>query len=129
MSSTNLGLCKNCQKNQAASEYFNVDNSIFLCHPCAENIMENVHMARYGEYIRWKNKPKQKPEYVKKIIPAKLKVQVHEKYGYKCVNCGTHKDLTCDHIKPEILGGKATLDNLQTMCKSCNSSKGVKYEC
>lgn len=111
-----------------ASEYFNLDNSILLCHLCAENIMEIVHMARYGEYIRRDNKPKIRNGYAKKKIPANLRAQVHEKHEYKCVTCGTQKDLTCDHIKPESLGGETVLDNLQTMCKSCNSSKGTKYE-
>lgn len=121
-------VCNCCNLNYAASEYFNLDNSILLCHPCAEKIMENVHKARYGEFLRWENPIKVRTSYKKKTIPAKLKVQVHERYGYKCVNCGTHKDLTCDHIIPESKGGETTLNNLQTMCRSCNSSKGVKYE-
>lgn len=117
--------CMMC-RGLAASEYFNLDNDILLCHLCAERIMENVHKARYGEFLRWENPIKVDHRYKKKTIPAKLKVLVHEKYGYKCVNCGTHKNLTCDHIIPESKGGATELDNLQTMCKSCNSSKGVK---
>lgn len=114
--------------SMAASEYFNLDNNILLCHLCAEKIMENVHKARYGEFLRWENPTKPAPDYKKKAIPAKLKVQVHERYEYKCVNCGTHRDLTCDHIIPESKGGETTLDNLQTMCRACNSSKGVSHE-
>lgn len=122
--------CKYCKINNAASEYFNIDNSVVICHSCAENIMEVCHKARYGIFLRRDNDVKKSDSYKKKVIPAKLRVQVHEKYGYRCVTCGTHKDLTCDHIKPEILGGETNLDNLQTMCKSCNSSKGVKFnEC
>lgn len=119
-------ICFSCNRESAASEYFNVDESILLCHVCAENIMESVHMARYGEYIRRENEPRLNTKYKKKNIPASLKVMVHEKYAYKCVSCGTQKNLTCDHIIPESKGGETTLENLQTMCKSCNSSKGVK---
>lgn len=121
-------VCFSCKSDYAASEYFNLDNSILLCHKCAEKIMENVHKARYGEFIRWENPVKDSFKYKKKAIPAKLKVKVHEKHEYKCVSCGTHKDLTCDHIIPESKGGETVLDNLQTMCRSCNSSKGAKYE-
>ena len=122
--------CKYCKVNYAASEYSNIDASVVICHKCAENIMEVCHKARYGKFLRREDFIEPKPIYKKKSIPAKLKIQVHEKYGYRCVTCGTHKDLTCDHIKPEILGGETNLDNLQTMCKSCNSSKGVKFnEC
>ncbi len=45
---------------------------------------------------------------------------------YRCVSCGGFKDLTCDHIHPESKGGPTTLDNLQTMCRPCNSKKGVR---
>lgn len=36
--------------------------------------------------------------------------------------------MTKDHIKPKSLGGTDTLDNYQTMCASCNSKKGNKWE-
>lgn len=67
-----------------------------------------------------------KPSYVKTAIPANLRTQVFERDMYRCMQCGTHKNLTCDHIHPESKGGATTLDNLQTLCKSCNSKKGVK---
>jgi len=31
-----------------------------------------------------------------------------------------------DIMFPEALGGEATLENLQTLCKSCNSRKGKR---
>lgn len=31
--------------------------------------------------------------------------------------------LDCDHIKPESVGGKATVENLQCLCKGCNVAK------
>ena len=67
-----------------------------------------------------------KPSYVKAVIPASLRTQVFERDAYRCVHCGAHKSLTCDHIHPESKGGATTLDNLQTLCKSCNSKKGAK---
>lgn len=33
-----------------------------------------------------------------------------------------------DHIKPESWGGETSLDNLQTLCRSCNSKKNNRYE-
>ena len=62
----------------------------------------------------------------KAAIPAKLRTEVLERDRYRCVTCGTHKDLCCDHIFPESLGGKTEEGNLQTLCRSCNSAKGVK---
>ena len=43
-----------------------------------------------------------------------------------CRHCGTDKDLTADHIIPACRGGKATMENLQALCRFCNSSKGKK---
>lgn len=50
-----------------------------------------------------------------------------EQYDYRCLRCGEKKQLTPDHIVPLILGGKDTIDNIQPLCFSCNSSKGARY--
>lgn len=47
------------------------------------------------------------------------------KLGNKCIICG-NKDITIDHIIPVSKGGTNDIDNLQPLCKSCNSSKGNK---
>ncbi len=49
-----------------------------------------------------------------------------EKYENKCLKCGEEKKLTADHVVPLIAGGSNGIDNIQPLCKSCNSSKGTK---
>jgi hypothetical protein len=51
---------------------------------------------------------------------------IYLKYGKKCLCCGSEKNISLDHIIPIKKGGKNTLDNLQPLCKSCNSKKGIK---
>ena len=46
--------------------------------------------------------------------------------GFHCQHCGATSDLTIDHITPLVRGGSNELDNLQFLCKSCNSRKGDK---
>lgn len=49
---------------------------------------------------------------------------VFKRDGYKCLYCGSRKDLTLDHVYPKARGGKTTWSNLATACKRCNSKKG-----
>lgn len=44
--------------------------------------------------------------------------------AFKCQYCGTHENLTIDHIIPKSKGGKDTWENLVTACTSCNHKKG-----
>lgn len=62
----------------------------------------------------------------KKKIRSTLRTAVFERDAYRCRSCNGHKDLSCDHIHPESQGGETTLENLQTLCRSCNSRKGAK---
>ena len=60
------------------------------------------------------------------FTPA-LKNQILERDNYQCVICGMGKkegvELHIDHIKPKDLGGKATLENGQTLCAKHNFLK------
>lgn len=55
------------------------------------------------------------------------KEAILKKDGYKCVICGRGKkegvDLHIDHIKPKDFGGKATIENGQTLCSQHNFIK------
>jgi len=44
---------------------------------------------------------------------------------YKCLCCGSFKNLYIDHIVPINKKGENKISNLQTLCKSCNSKKGT----
>ena len=64
--------------------------------------------------------------YIKKPIPAELRWAVFRRDKYRCVECGYDADLTADHIHPEVKGGRTGIDNLQTLCRRCNSKKGAR---
>ena len=53
-------------------------------------------------------------------------IQIIERDGLGCRHCGTIEGLTYDHITPKIKGGSDNVDNLQALCKPCNSRKGAR---
>ena len=57
-------------------------------------------------------------------IPTVVRDEVFQRDGNECRRCGASEDLTLDHIHPWSIGGPDTPDNLQVLCRSCNSSKG-----
>lgn len=85
--------------------------------------------AKVGDAIPAAPKPRfpSRDERKKEPIPAELRWRVWERDEFTCRNCGARQHLSVDHVIPESAGGPMTLDNLQTLCKRCNSSKGAKH--
>lgn len=57
-------------------------------------------------------------------IPQQTRAFVFDRDGHACRRCAATNDLTLDHISPWSTGGPDTPDNLQVLCRPCNSSKG-----
>jgi len=56
-----------------------------------------------------------------------VKEQAKARDGYTCLYCGETRKrlLQIDHIAPSYYGGNNSLDNLQTLCRVCNQTKGI----
>jgi len=89
-----------------------------------EKIVSRVNAQGYS--IKLSQPSTQTP--LKQKISGSLAKKVFERDVYRCKCCETHLDLTVDHIHPESKGGDLSMDNLQTLCRSCNSKKGVAVE-
>lgn len=53
-----------------------------------------------------------------------------ELYNYQCLRCGRYEPeikLTVDHVLPVSKGGASNIDNIQPLCKQCNSGKCNRY--
>lgn len=59
-------------------------------------------------------------------IRPSLRAAIYERDGHACLHCGATENLSLDHIHPYSLGGEDTFDNLQTLCRPCNSRKGAR---
>ena len=103
----------------------------------ADGIQDGLHLSQF--YInsnegvnmpRRKYDKEQQQRYYKlrmkwKKIKDKVTPVVFAWDRYQCRNCGTVANLTVDHIVPLSKDGTNKLDNLQTLCLSCNCTKGV----
>lgn len=69
-----------------------------------------------------------KPSKNRSKIDHKVRTMVFERDAYRCVKCGSYKQLCIDHRFPYSRGGSNDPDNLQTLCWTCNSKKGNKIE-
>jgi 5-methylcytosine-specific restriction endonuclease McrA len=56
------------------------------------------------------------------VSDAKI-LAVKTRDGFKCVYCGSTKNLSVDHLRPTHRGGSHSIRNLVTACISCNSRK------
>lgn len=55
--------------------------------------------------------------------------ELKAKCEFKCQMCGRHdleRKLTVDHIIPVSKGGSSWIQNIQPLCKPCNSKKGAR---
>ncbi len=53
-----------------------------------------------------------------------VRKKIFDRDGKVCKHCGSTENLSMDHIIPVSKGGEDSLENLQVLCKSCNSRKG-----
>lgn len=91
--------------------------------PLAENCYGGTHLVltlqNRWRFYRWRHRVQ---------ISNKMRQYIYDRDGHRCVKCGTTEELTLDHIKPWSRGGENTVENLQTMCRRCNCSKGNRIE-
>jgi len=59
-------------------------------------------------------------------ITDAMRWRVWERDNFTCQFCGSRRFLAVDHIYPKSRGGQTVMSNLQTLCRRCNSEKGVR---
>jgi HNH endonuclease len=63
-------------------------------------------------------------------IPEHIKRAVNARDKFVCQNCGVQTEfIHYDHKFPFDLGGPTTVENIQSLCPKCNTSKGNKIQC
>ena len=57
-------------------------------------------------------------------FPAFTRFNLFLRDRFSCQYCGSHRDLTFDHVIPRAQGGRTTWENVVTACAPCNLAKG-----
>nr|WP_272212431.1 HNH endonuclease [Marinicella sp. W31]MDC2878346.1 HNH endonuclease [Marinicella sp. W31] len=55
--------------------------------------------------------------------PAFTRFNVFLRDRFQCQYCGTHEELTFDHVIPRCRGGQTTWENVVAACSPCNLKK------
>jgi len=58
------------------------------------------------------------------VYPAFTRFNLFLRDKFTCQYCGSHSDLTFDHVVPRCEGGRTTWTNIATACSHCNIKKG-----
>ncbi len=68
---------------------------------------------------------------LERVFTPHQRDQLYLNAGGKCQHCGDsvqYQAFEADHIQPFSLGGLTTLENGQCLCRSCNRTKGNRYD-
>lgn len=91
--------------------------------PLAENCYGGTHLVltiqNRWRFYRWRRRLQ---------ISRSMRQYIYDRDRHQCVKCGATEELTLDHIIPWSKGGEHTVENLQTMCRRCNCTKGNRIE-
>jgi len=112
MSSHLLGSIKACHKRKPLGVYARVKKKLVY-------LMSNMKVRT------------EKVEKTMLVTKEQLTGLVASFYGQPCKYCKTqltYKNYVCDHIFPLSRGGESEAQNLQIICKRCNTQKGPMLE-
>ena len=92
--------------------------------------IEQVEITKKPEIIRQRIRTLGED---RRDIGLSLRYKVLSRDNFKCVRCGRSPatnpevELHIDHKHPFSMGGKTTLENLETKCKECNLGKSNRH--
>ena len=97
-----------------------ISNKISLARKLSKGFLKIDKFTKDMKYLVNDIKPTKR-----KHIPKAIREAVFKRDNYRCVNCGSTKNLEVDHKVPLANGGTNEMANLQTHCRDCNRRKGV----
>lgn len=91
-----------------------------------ETVLSNIKKEMEKRTPFLLNLLKEKPR--SRNIPAKVRYEVFQRDGGKCVFCGSNINIEFDHIIPFSKGGSNNTQNIRVLCQECNRRRGNDIE-
>ena len=130
-------------------EFYKENPNVDISHPTVVDKVTKEYAKRTGKVFRDPDRGIRKlyqegflikvkkgiykyaPDFIKNRVledfDEKIKEEIFKRDNYKCVICGRGieegMDIHADHVKPKDRGGKATVENGQTLCSQHNFLK------
>jgi 5-methylcytosine-specific restriction endonuclease McrA len=128
--------CHKCSCIKFHNEFTtnNLASSVNLqseCRDCKNSIRKDWYIANREKHIQ---KVISRHRKIKNVLSEEDVLFIFNRDSYKCQKCGLTNEehlinhgqrLHLDHIVPLYFYGEHSIDNLQLLCRSCNSSKGI----
>lgn len=112
----------------ATAEYARLTNGRVLRDPdrAIRKLHQSGFLVKVGKGV-YRYDPELAHQRELEDFTPELREQIFERDGYRCVVCGLGRangvEIHADHIVPRDRGGRATLDNGQTLCARHNFLK------
>jgi 5-methylcytosine-specific restriction endonuclease McrA len=112
----------------ATAEYARLTNGRVLRDPdrAIRKLHQSGFLVKVGKGV-YRYDPELAHQRALEDFTPELREQIFERDGYRCVVCGLGRaegvEIHADHIVPRDRGGRATLDNGQTLCARHNFLK------
>ena len=97
-----------------------IDKKISLVRKLSKGFLKIDKFGKDMKYLYHDINPTKR-----KHIPKAIREAVFKRDNYRCVKCGSTKNLEVDHKVPLANGGTNEMANLQTHCRDCNRRKGA----
>jgi hypothetical protein len=84
-----------------------------------------VHLEATGARVVIRSAAPRSPRMRRQAIPQHVRLEVWQRDGGRCVECGSNERLEYDHIIAVVNGGANTARNIELRCENCNRKKGA----
>lgn len=134
-------ICTNCKEWKEVNDYHKFsrmpDGLEIYCKDCRKIMLSEYFQTDAGKENAYKSRSKRRSRMNGVKFTAHFKKEIFKRDKYICQHCGikvhdekrnTPDKAHADHKISLFDGGDTVLDNMQTLCRTCNLSKGKKSE-